>query len=82
MNKTDYIENMNEVLLDLLKFKEIPKHEDIYKININMEDRINYQLRKLKMKMSIARYMSVARHHLSCMVNQKLTKKILHSDLF
>ena len=39
---------MNEVLLDSSKFKEIPEYEDIYKININMEDRINYQLRKLK----------------------------------
>ena len=39
---------MNEVLLGSSKFKEITKYEDIYKININMEDRINYQLRKLK----------------------------------
>ena len=54
MKRTDYIEKMNGVLLVSSNFKEIPKYEDIYKININIEDRINYQMRKLKKKMNNA----------------------------
>ena len=38
---------METVLNDESKFKKI-ENEDIYKVNINMEDKINHQLRKLK----------------------------------
>ena len=47
MNKRDYLTKMENILNDESKFRKI-EGEDIYKVNLNMEDKINYQMRKLK----------------------------------
>ena len=44
---------MNNVISDRSKFKKMSSSEDIFKVNLNMEDKINYQLRKLKANSSI-----------------------------
>ena len=48
LNTVDYIQKMNTILDDNSKFRKCKPHEDIYKYNLNIEDKINYQLRKLK----------------------------------
>ena len=49
LNRNDYIDKMNNILNDHSKFKRI-ENEDIFKVNLNLEDRINYQLRNMKTK--------------------------------
>ena len=47
MNKNDYHDKMNRILSDISKFRKVG-NEDIYKVNLNLEDKINYQLRNMK----------------------------------
>ena len=53
MDKADYIRKMNTILNDRSKFSNVHQ-QDIYKTNLKMEDKINYQLRKLKNNNSIS----------------------------
>ena len=46
LNKVDYIEKMHNILGDRTKFRK--SEEDIYLSTLNMENRINYQLRNLR----------------------------------
>ena len=47
MNKTDYVEKMEEILNDITKFKEL-NYEDSFTVIIKIEDKINRFIRKLK----------------------------------
>ena len=51
LNKSDYMDKMESILHDESKFHK--RNDDIYKVNIGIEDKINYQLRKLKKNNSI-----------------------------
>ncbi|XP_064100861.1 trichohyalin-like [Macrobrachium nipponense] len=53
LNRADDVEKMETVLSDSSKFMKCPQ-EDIYKTNLNTEDKINYQLRKLRKNDSIS----------------------------
>ena len=47
MNRSDCNDKMKEILNDQTKFK-IVNNEDMHKINLNMNDIIDYQVRKLR----------------------------------
>ena len=47
LDKDQYLEKMNSILMDNTKFKKMG-NADIFKVNLSIEDKINYQLRKLK----------------------------------
>ena len=47
LNRQDYTDKMNGILNDRTKFRKVI-HEEIYNSNLNMEDKINHQLRKMK----------------------------------
>ena len=54
MNKEEYINKMNEILSDRTKFQQCEEGQGIYQNNLKVENKINYQLRKLKEKGAIS----------------------------
>ena len=81
MNKNDNLGKMNHILSDTSKFRKVG-NEYIYKFNLNLEDKIDYQLRNMKSNEILNEHecsslyvTGMVPYHRSCMDFQKSKRK-------